>query len=42
MKCEWCGSDYPPRGQVYYELQVFQRRHIICIDCYKRLKRVNE
>ena len=42
-KCEWCDIVYPDKGGMkFYSLKVMSIEgmdtHIICEDCYKRLK----
>ena len=38
MKCEWCQSNYPEGTLDFYKVQVFDKEHMICMDCYERLR----
>lgn len=40
MRCEWCGMDYPNGEWDYLYIEVFNKEHIICSDCYKHLFKI--
>jgi hypothetical protein len=38
-KCEWCDKTYPPAAnELYYKSEVFGIEHVICGDCFDKLK----
>lgn len=38
--CEWCGMTYPIDCYTYWRVVVFNKKHEICDDCYKHLRKV--
>jgi len=41
--CEWCGKNYPKAvKERYYKVNVFDKDHVICGDCYDHLTPLEE